>query len=300
MRVSGVPSAVDWRAVVYRHAGINNSVRVLLLYLADNMRADRTVSIPQSQIAADLGVNVRRVKERIAAARSAGLLDTVRKGRPGTTAMYQGLFPSVSLGTPGVPKEEPQHGADVRTNQTAQHGAVDRTIKPPLYGADGGPPISKRERTHAVGVSTTAGGSTSTLTRRAIEGPEEEEDPPLAPARSAGGETSAPARSGGGETAVGGHGVSSADRANRKALIDALQDYVRVDMAWRAGELSTDELTSFVCDDSVLWSLLDEVEDGLGSWASCYWTFPRACATSRYAAGKQLNMLTATYRSEAA
>lgn len=279
MRVSGVPSAADWRAVVYRHAGINNSVRVLLLYLADNMRADRTVSIPQSRIAEALGVSTRRVKERIAAARSAGLLDTVRKGRPGTTAMYQGLLPKPSL------------GADVRTNQTAQHGAVVRTIKPPLYGADGGPPISKRERTHAVGVSTTAGGSTSTLTRRAIEGPEEED---LAPARSAGGETSAPARSGGGETAVGGYGVSSADRANRKALIDALQDYVRAHNEARDDD---DEDAWLAASDS-LDAFLDDVEDGLAAYAANYWTFPRTCATSRYAAGTQLNMLINTYRSE--
>ena len=47
-------------------------------------------------------------------------------------------------------------------------------------------------------------------------------------------------------------------------------------------------------------ALLDDVEDGLAAWAANYWTFPRNCATSRYAAGTQLNKLINTYRSEAA
>lgn len=268
--MNGVPNANDWRALVYRHAGINNSVRVMLLYLADNMRADRTVSIPQSRIAEALGVNPRRVKERIADARSAGLIDTVRQGRPGITAMYQGLFPDLAL------------GADVRTNQTAQHGAVERTKRTPLYGADGGPPISKREPSETVSFGEAAGGSTVNAPRRPHACNEEEPRVDIAPARSAGG-----------ETAEGGSVVSSADRANRKALIDALQDYVRAhtealdDDAWLA---ASDRLDA----------LLDDVEDGLAAWAANYWTFPRNCSTSRYAAGTQLNKLINTYRSEAA
>lgn len=273
MRVRGLPSAADWRALVFRHRadGLGNGVRVLLLYLADHMKADRTVSVPRSQIARDLGVSPRQVTERMQAAHEAGLLDTVRRGRPGTTAMYQGLFPSVSLGTPGVPKEEPQHGAG------------NLTISTPLLGTPGDPATSKRERTHAVGVGTTAGGSTVNAPRRPHQ-----EEPRI--------DIAAPARSAGGETAEGGCGVSSADRATRRALIDAIQENVRTGMAWTAGD--DDILDQFINDP--LWDLLNELQDGLGDWAVNYWSFPNDCATNRYLAGKQLNMLVATYRSEAA
>lgn len=280
MRLRGVPTVADWKATVYQHRaeGLGNGVRVLLLFLADNMKANRMVSVPRSQIAAALGVSTAEVTKRIKAARDAGLLYSVRQGRPGVTAVYQGLFPSLSVGNPGVTKPEAAHG-------TGNHTSISASLGNPGVAA-----TVKRGARETVGGSSAAEGSTSTLTRRAMQCTEEE-DPE---------EGVAPARSAGGETAEGGSVVSSADRANRKALIDALQDYVRVDMAWRAGELSTDELISFVNDDSILWSLLDEVEDGLGAWAINYWTFPRNCATSRYAAGTQLNKLINTYRSEAA
>lgn len=289
MRVNGVPTVADWRAVVYRHRaeGVSNGVRVLLVYLADHMNVDRTVSVPRSQIAADLGVSASEIRTRLQAARAAGLLDTVRRGRPGVTAVYAATFPKAApvgattgprgghdvapLGNPGVPKDAPEHGTGNPPSNRAP------------YGNPGVPAKSKHNVRNTAGEASPAEGSTSTLTRRAMQCTEEA-DP---------GEGVAPARSAGGETAEGGSVVSSADRANRKALIDALQDYVRLVF----DELDED---AWLAASDRLDALLDDVEDGLADWAADYWTFPRNCATSRYAAGTQLNKLINTYRSEAA
>lgn len=88
-----------WRRVVLRSPRINDSVRVLLLYLADHMRANRTVSVPRSKIADDLGRSERRISERVSAAHAAGFLDTVEPGYRGHVPVYQGLFPEAERGT---------------------------------------------------------------------------------------------------------------------------------------------------------------------------------------------------------
>lgn len=275
--MSRVPTIAEWKAMVYQHRaeGLGNGVRVLLLFLADNMKANRMVSVPRSQIAAALGVSTAEVTNRIKAAREAGLLDSVRQGRPGVTAVYQGLLPSLSVGNPVLTKPEAAHG-------TGNHTSISASLGNPGVAA-----TVKRGARETVGGSSAAEGSTSTLARRAIQCTEEEDQ---ALARSARGET-APARSAGGETAEGGSVVSSADRANRKALIDALQDYVRAEAL---------DVDTWLAASDRLDALLDDMEDGLAAWAANYWTFPRNCATSRYAAGTQLNKLINTYRSEAA
>ena len=88
-----IATASEWRAFVYRYRGpgVGNGVRVLLVYLADNMRPDRTVSVPRSTIARDLGVSEREVTARIRAARDAGLLDTVVPARRCAAAVYRGI-----------------------------------------------------------------------------------------------------------------------------------------------------------------------------------------------------------------
>lgn len=86
-------TAAEWKALVYRHRGpgVSNGVRVLLIYLADRMEADRTVSVPRSTIARDLGVSEREVTARVKAARDAGLLDTVIPARRCAAAVYRGI-----------------------------------------------------------------------------------------------------------------------------------------------------------------------------------------------------------------
>ncbi len=73
-----IANAAEWKALVYlyRGPGVSNGVRVLLLYLADHMGANRVVSVPRSTIARDLNISEREVTQRIEAAREAGLLDT--------------------------------------------------------------------------------------------------------------------------------------------------------------------------------------------------------------------------------
>lgn len=123
-------TVADWRAAVYKHRGISNGTRVLLLILADHMRLDGSVSRSRTQLADDLGVSARRITERVSEAHGAALLDTIVAGKPGTTAVYKMLFPA--------------HGADVRimTKTAPSHGADVRTKLARLHGADVGPPTT--------------------------------------------------------------------------------------------------------------------------------------------------------------
>ena len=99
-------SVDDWRRAVYRSRTISDAVRVLLLFMADRMTADRKVSVPRSQVANSLGVSERLVTERVGAAHRAGFLDTVVRGQKGRTAVYVGLFPDPQ-GTE-IPYPEPE------------------------------------------------------------------------------------------------------------------------------------------------------------------------------------------------
>lgn len=114
----------DWRALVYgvRGEGVGNGVRVLLLFLADHMDGQRRVSVPRSRIAGALGVSTAEVTKRIGAAHAAGLLDTVRKGRPHVTAQYQGLFPTPSRGNPVVTSNQTVRGMGNHTSSERSRG----------------------------------------------------------------------------------------------------------------------------------------------------------------------------------
>lgn len=83
----------DWRTQVWKSPEIADSVRVVLLFLAEHMRADRHVSVPREKIARTLGRSERRISQRIADAHTAGFLDTVASGHRGRTAVYVGTFP---------------------------------------------------------------------------------------------------------------------------------------------------------------------------------------------------------------
>jgi len=148
--------------MVLRHhsAGMTEGVRVLLLVLADRMRAERYVSVPRSELAQVLDVAPRRVTERILIAKELGLLDTVAQGRPGVTAVYQGLFPSGAhvrttsrrkYGALGRTSAETTDGVHGRTftdpdgahGRTTAHGAGERTSTSAVHGAHGRPASSK-------------------------------------------------------------------------------------------------------------------------------------------------------------
>jgi hypothetical protein len=85
---------------VFRHRGIKDSTRVLLLWLADRMDANRKVRVPREEVAEALGLSSRRVAERVRDAREAGLLTVVTRGQKGRTAVYQGTYSMTPVGHP--------------------------------------------------------------------------------------------------------------------------------------------------------------------------------------------------------
>ncbi len=114
-----------WRAAVFRSKRITDSTRVLLLAMAERMRADGRVSVPRGELVRILDRDTRRITERINLAIEAGLLDRVAAGGPGHTAEYVALLPD------GAPVRTRKHGADsrshygapVRTTFDGEHGA---------------------------------------------------------------------------------------------------------------------------------------------------------------------------------
>lgn len=128
-----------WRREVLRSGRISDSVRVLLLVLADNIRGKDRISLPRNQLAEILGRSPQRITERIQLACEAGFLDRVESGKPGRTAVYQALIPKpegprVRISRKG-PDSRYQRGPDVRTS------------KPWSKGPDGGAAIDR----HVVG-----------------------------------------------------------------------------------------------------------------------------------------------------
>lgn len=125
-----------WRKVVMRSPLINDSVRVLLLYLADHMRANRMVSVPRKKMSTDLGRTERRITQRISAAHDAGFLDTVQAGYRGHTAVYQGLFPNGERGT-GTSTLSSAETVPLSQRKRGTHGGpTTTTAKPLLRGTD--------------------------------------------------------------------------------------------------------------------------------------------------------------------
>ncbi len=261
-------TAAEWKALVYcyRGPGVGNGVRVLLLYLADRMRANRTVSVPRSTIARDLGISASEVTQRIKAARDAGLLDTVVQASPHVTAVYAGQFPAPVRGT-GPTSEV--------TSGSPQHppvwGTGNPTSKPPVRGNPEVSPNSKRSARNAVVCTTPSEGSTAAAPRQSRDVFIEDEN---IPHPSMIDEVDR-------ETVL----IDEVDRETRRAqrtrraLIDALQA--------SASERYINEDTA---------DLLNEFADGLGDWARYKWSLPPDAATNRYLAGKQLNLLLNTWK----
>lgn len=79
---------------------MTNGARVVLLRMLRDMNDVGIVSIPRDTLAADLGVAPQRISENIAVAVKCGLLTRVKRGQPGTTAVYQAVLPGPGMGTP--------------------------------------------------------------------------------------------------------------------------------------------------------------------------------------------------------
>lgn len=83
------------------------ATKLLLLTMAQHMSEDRRVSVPREDLARQMRVHPQRVAERIRKAKDAGYLTQVGGGYKGTTAIYEGVFPEVSVllrGTQGAAK----------------------------------------------------------------------------------------------------------------------------------------------------------------------------------------------------
>lgn len=105
--VSRFPPRVSrWRTAVYAHReGMTHGCRVLLLRMADDMNANAIVSIPRVKLATEFGCDPSRITEWVGLAKELGYLSTVRRGRPGVTAVYQGIVPTAVHGADSAPLE---------------------------------------------------------------------------------------------------------------------------------------------------------------------------------------------------
>ena len=126
----------DWRRAVYASRHISDSTRVLLLFLADNMReSDLKVSVNRKVIAKALNRSERRINDRFreAVGEAEGqdptlrLLDRVVRGTKHSQAVYQGLMPDVVNRTHGGPVETQgqqdgfQHVENARNRPVENH-----------------------------------------------------------------------------------------------------------------------------------------------------------------------------------
>jgi hypothetical protein len=143
---------MKWRLAIYaprsRATGstakpveeLTNGCRVLLLRLSDDMDARGYVSVPRSELAADLDVATARITEWIAMAERFRLLDRVVRGRPGVTAVYACKLPDeVRPGVPSKGRNEVRQSRprEVRPGVPENGPAWYATAVPPEVGTDG-------------------------------------------------------------------------------------------------------------------------------------------------------------------
>lgn len=84
-----------WRTEVFKTSAVPDSVKVLMLLLAEFMTERGYVSVPRPKLAELLGRHPSRVSERIDLAIKAGILDVSKRGYLGHTAQYQALLPGL-------------------------------------------------------------------------------------------------------------------------------------------------------------------------------------------------------------
>lgn len=115
-----------WKRAILAHRtpGMHGEVRALLLYAVHHptTKASAVWSIPRQQLAETFNVHPSYITKWIQRAKAEGLIDTVRSGRPGVTAVYQGLVP------PATP-------VNWSREKAAQLGAFNVTKLEPLLGA---------------------------------------------------------------------------------------------------------------------------------------------------------------------
>lgn len=88
-------SVAEWRAAVFKAAGLSWRTKTYLSYLAVHMKNNRQVSRKRTLVATDLGVTERTVDRMNTDAIGAGYLRVVRPGQKGVTAVYRGTFPEI-------------------------------------------------------------------------------------------------------------------------------------------------------------------------------------------------------------
>ncbi len=90
------------RGVFQARGRITPGCQVLLLRLSDGMSAKGIVSIPRSTLSEEFACAPARITEWVNQAKAAGFLSVVKRARPGTTAVFQGLYvaPEVREGVP--------------------------------------------------------------------------------------------------------------------------------------------------------------------------------------------------------
>lgn len=104
-------SVYQWRERVWAARSISHGCRLMLVLLAEHMKADRIVSVPRERLAGELGVHVSRISEWVDSAIDAGYLVRVSPGSPGRTAVYQGTRPDRDGTAPTGTDSAPVKGA---------------------------------------------------------------------------------------------------------------------------------------------------------------------------------------------
>ena len=135
-----------WRREVLGTPLVTDSVRVLLIAMADDMTENAQVRMSRTAYAARLKRSERRISERLEQAVTAGLLDRVEKGAPGRLPLYAGLL-------------APPTGSRIRAKSSRTWSAGVTDVRP----ADGG--HSLHDET-SVGVTDVRLADCSTPSRR--------------------------------------------------------------------------------------------------------------------------------------
>ncbi len=90
-----------WLRYVYATARVPDSVRVLLLVMAEHMDEDGRVEIGRNDLATWLARSPQRISTRLSDATEARLLNQVRRGNRGAKSVFQALIPEGESVTPG-------------------------------------------------------------------------------------------------------------------------------------------------------------------------------------------------------
>ena len=138
----------QWRREVLRSRTLKDHTKVVLIFLADNMRSNLRVSVPRSTVAREVGKSERSVTRSVTEAHRLGFLDTVVHGRKGLTAVYAACFPDDYGGA--RPTAAAASESAPPTSGTFFNPLVGVTVGPLMDGHNvdsethGGPPLDQR------------------------------------------------------------------------------------------------------------------------------------------------------------